>query len=148
MNLDIALRAARQIYLDTAPLIYWVEGHSGYIAKMDRIIDVIETSSLQALTSVLTLTEIMVQPLKMGNTNLAQEYLDILVSRDDYTLVSITAEIAITAGAIRARYSLRTPDAIHVATAIATDCDTILTNDAAMKRATDLNVLHLDDLEL
>lgn len=148
LNIVSALQSAKRIYIDTAPFIYFVERHTDYFAKMFRIVDLIEAQPLQAFTSVLTLTEIMVQPLRMGNTNLAQDYLDILVSRDDYTLVSITAEIAITAGAIRARYSLRTPDAIHVATAIETDCDTILTNDAAMKRVTDLNVLHLDDLEL
>ncbi len=144
----MALRSARRIYLDTAPLIYWVEGHSDYIATMDQFIDAIETSPLQALTSVLTLTDVMVQPLRRGNTDLAQTYQNILVSRDDYTLVSITAEIAISAGEIRARYAFRTPDAIHVATAIATDCDTLLTNDAAMKRVTDLNVVYMDDLEL
>ncbi len=148
MNVDIALKGARRIYLDTAPLIYWVEEHSDYIATMNQIVDVIETSPLRALTSVVTLTEIMVQPLRMGNTDLVQEYHDILVSGDDYTLVTITADIAITAGEIRARYSLRTLDAIHVATAIATDCDTLLTNDAAMKRVTDLDVVYMDDLEL
>ncbi|MCY4020848.1 MAG: PIN domain-containing protein [Chloroflexi bacterium] len=118
---------------------------------MFRIVELIEAQPLQAFTSVMTLTEIMVQPLKVGNTDLAQEYHDILVSSDQFSLLSVlsvTEEIAITAGAIRARYSLRTPDAIHVATAIARDCDTILTNDAAMKRVTDLNVLHLDNLEL
>ena len=148
LNLDTALRSTRRLYLDSALLIYWVEGHSDYIAKMDRIIGVIEASPLQGLTSVLTLTEVMVQPLRTGNTDLAQEYHDILVSRDDYTLVSITAEIAISAGAIRAHYNLRTPDAIHVATAIQTDCDAFLTNDADIRRVTDLNVLILNDFEL
>lgn len=148
LNIDTALQSTRRLYVDTAPLIYWIEEHSDYITKMDRIIHVIETSPLQAVTSVLTLTEVMVQPLKRDNTDLAQEYQNILVSRDDYTLLSVTAELAISAGAIRARYSLRTPDAIHVASALATDCDAILTNDSDLRRVEDLNVLVLDDIEL
>lgn len=148
LNIVPALQSAKRIYIDTAPFIYFVERHTAYFAKMLRIVDLIEAQPLQAFTSVMTLTEIMVQPLKVGNTELAQECHDILVSSDQFSVLSVTEEIAITAGVIRARYSLRTPDAIHVATAIASDCDAILTNDVAMKRVTDLNVLHLDDLEL
>ncbi len=148
MNLDTAIQNARRIYLDTSPLIYWVEEYTDYTAKMDRIIDIIESSPLQALTSTLTLAEVMVQPLRDGNTDLAQIYHDFLVSSADYRLVSVTSEIAISAGAIRARYALRTPDAIHAATAIMSDCDAILTNDGDFRRLQDINVLILDDLEL
>lgn len=147
LNLDAALRSVSRLYLDTAPLIYWVEAHPDYIFKMDRIVDAIETTPLQALTSVLTLAEVMVQPLRVGNTDLAQEYHDILVIRDDYILVEISTDIAISAAAIRARHSLRTPDALHAAAAIRTGCDAILTNDRDFRRVTDLNVLVLDDLE-
>ena len=90
----------------------------------------------------------MVQPLRLGNTDLAQEYHDILVIRDDYILVEISTDIAISAAAIRARHSLRTPDALHAATAIHAGCDAILTNDRVFRRVQDLNVLVLDDLEL
>ena len=139
---------ARRLYLDTAPLIYWVEAYPEYISKMDRIVDAIETTPMQAMTSVLTLTEVMVQPLRVGNTDLAQEYHDILVMRDDYILVEVSTDIAISAAAIRARYSLRTPDALHAATAIKSGCDAILTNDRDYRRVQDLNVLVLDDLDL
>lgn len=148
MQLDAALRSVSRLYLDTAPLIYWVEAHPDYIMKMDRVVDAIETTPLRALTSVLTLVEVLVQPLRVGNTDLAQEYHDILVMRDDYRLVEISTDIAISAAAIRARYSLRTPDAIHVATAIKMGCDAILTNDRDFRRVTDLNGLVLDDLVL
>ncbi|MCY4538144.1 MAG: type II toxin-antitoxin system VapC family toxin [Chloroflexi bacterium] len=147
LNITSALRNTKRIYIDSAPLIYFVERHRDYFTKMSRIIALIESAPLQAFTSVITITEIIVQPLKVGNTDLAQEYHDVLVSSNQFTLLSVTEDIAITAGAIRARYSLRTPDALHVATAIATGCDTILTNDAAMKRVTDLNVVYMDDLE-
>ena len=147
LNITSALRNTKRIYIDSAPLIYFVERHRDYFTKMSRIIALTESAPLQAFTSVITSTEIIVQPLKVGNTDLAQEYHDVLVSSNQFTLLSVTEDIAITAGAIRARYSLRTPDALHVATAIATGCDTILTNDAAMKRVTDLNVVYMDDLE-
>ena len=148
MKLDAALRSVRRLYLDAAPLIYWVEAYADYISKMDRIVDAIEMTPLQAMTSVLALTEVMVQPLRVGNTDLAQDYHDILVRRDAYTVVDVSLGIAISAAAIRARYGLRTPDAIHAATAIKSDCDAMLTNDRHFRRVEDLNVLLLDELEL
>ncbi|MCY3979668.1 MAG: type II toxin-antitoxin system VapC family toxin [Chloroflexi bacterium] len=148
MKLDAAFRNVHRIYIDTAPLIYLVERNPHYIARMLGIVDFIESASLLGFTSVVALTEILVQPLRLGNTDRAQQYYDIIVGRYDFTLVSFTSEIAISAAAIRARYSLRTPDAIHVATAINMGCDAILTNDGDFRRVTDINVLVLDDLEL
>lgn len=148
LNLDTAFHNVQLIYIDTSPLIYLVERNPEYFAKMLRIVDVIETAPLQVFTSVMTLAEILVQPLRLGNTDLAQQYLDILVIRDDYELVEFSTDIAISAAAIRARYSLRTADAVHAATAVLSGCDAILTNDRDFKRVQDLNVLVLDDLDL
>lgn len=147
MRLDAAFRNVERIYIDTAPLIYLVERNPHYIARMLGIVDFIESARMLVFTSVVALTEILVQPLRLGNTDRAQQYYDIIVGRYDYTLVSFTSEIAISAAAIRARYSLRTPDAIHVATAIKIGCDAILTNDGDFRRVTDINILVLDDLE-
>ena len=148
MKIDVALQAVQRLYVDTAPLIYYVEEHPSYIAKMDRIIDLIETTPLTAFSSVLTLTEVLVHPLRTGNKQLAREYRDILVISSTYALVAITTPIADTAADLRARYNLRTPDALHVASAITTGCDAILTNDIDIKRIQELSVLALDELEL
>ena len=148
LKLDIALQQIQRLYLDTAPLIYWVEGHTNYIEKMVWIVDLIESTPLQAITSVVTFTEAMSLPIRAGKPELAREYYEIFTSQDDYALLTVTAEIAISAAAFRARYGLRTPDAIHAATAVASGCDAILTNDRDFRRVQDLNVLVLDDLEL
>ncbi len=148
LKLDAAFRNVQRIYIDTAPLIYLVERNPEYFAKMLRIVDLIETARLPGFTSVVALTEILVQPLRLGNTDRAQQYYDIIVGRYDFTLVSFTSEIAISAAAIRSRYGLRTPDAMHAATAVKSDCDALLTNDRDFRRVNDLNVIVLDDLEL
>ena len=148
MKLDLVFRDMRSIYMDTSPLVYLVERNPNYIAKMRRIVDNIGTARLQVFTSVITLTEILVLPLRLGNTDLAQKYHDILSDRYNYKMVAITSEIAISAAAIRARHGLRTPDAMHAATAIKSECDAILTNDRHFQRVDNLDVLLLDELEL
>ena len=148
MKIDTALQSTQRLYVDTAPLIYYFEEYSSYISKMDRIFDLIATTPVVTFSAVHILTEVMVKPLQTGNDELAQEYRDILVNSDAHTLVSITVPIAESAADLRARYNLRTPDALHVATAISTGCDALLTNDAQLKRVQELPILVLDELEL
>lgn len=148
MNIDIALQSTQRLYLDTAPLIYYFEEYPSYISKMDRIFDLIGTSRVVTFSAVHILTEVMVKPLQTGNHELAEEYRDILVNNDAYTLVPVTLPIAESAAVLRARYNLRTPDALHVASAISAGCDALLTNDAGLKRVQELPILVLDELEL
>jgi predicted nucleic acid-binding protein len=49
---------------------------------------------------------------------------------------------------LRARYSLRTPDAIQVATAIGAGCMAFLTNDRGLRPVMELRILVLEDLTL
>jgi predicted nucleic acid-binding protein len=49
---------------------------------------------------------------------------------------------------LRARYRLRTPDALHVACAIDMGCEAFLTNDKGIKHVEITRVLVLDELEL
>ncbi|MCC5664290.1 hypothetical protein LC653_10260 [Nostoc sp. CHAB 5784] len=45
------------------------------------------------------------------------------------------------------RYNLQLPDALQVAAAIIAGCEAFLTNDAALKRVTELRVLVVCELE-
>ena len=67
MKISKALTGVQRIYIETAPLIYYVEVNSTYIDRMDAIIDIIENTSISAISSVITLTEVLVHPLKLNN---------------------------------------------------------------------------------
>jgi predicted nucleic acid-binding protein len=61
-------------------------------------------------------------------------------------VVATDTEIAQNAALLRAKYSLKTIDAIHLATAIVAGCDAFLTNDHIFRRVSELRILVLDDL--
>ncbi len=148
MKISDALEGVQRLYTETAPLIYYVEENPTYVAKMNAIIEAIEDRPIEAVSSVITLTEVLTYPLKLGNTRLEREYRDILLHSGGFRLLTITARIAESAAALRARYNLRTPDALHVAAGIDARCDAFLTNDTGIKRVTEIAVLVLDELEL
>lgn len=148
MKIGEALKGIRRLYIETAPLIYYVEENPAYVARMDAIVDAIEHSSIEAVSSVITLTEVLAQPMKLGNASLEQEYRDILLNSEGFRVLPISARIAEAAAGLRARHNLRTPDALHIAAAVDAGCDAFLTNDKDMKRVTEIVVWVLDELEL
>lgn len=67
---------------------------------------------------MLTLLEVLVRPLEMGTTALADEFREALTSTATLRVMDIDRPIAERAATIRASYGYRTPDAIHLATAV------------------------------
>jgi predicted nucleic acid-binding protein len=143
-----ALGQVRRLYVETAPLIYYVEEHPTYIERMEAIVRFIEDTPIEAVSSVISLTEVLSQPIKKGRNDLEQAYLNILSSGARFRLLPVSQAIAESAARLRAQHNLRTPDALHVATALDSACDAFLTNDNGLKRVTEITVLLLDDLEL
>ena len=97
---------------------------------------------------MITLTEVLTQPLRVGNVTLAEEYSGRLINSHNLILQAIGPVTAELGAELRARYRLSTPDALQVATALEAGCEAFLCNDADLRRITELRVLVLDDLEL
>jgi len=103
---------------------------------------------LTAHSSVITLSEVLTLPYRVGDAALAQRYQSFLLRSRNFSLDLVTADIAEQAANLRARYGLRTPDALQIATALAASCGAFLTNDAQLQRVSELRVLILGELEL
>ncbi len=148
MKLQDALRGVHRLAFDTSPLIYLIEKHPVYFDRMVFIIQAVHNTPIEGIASFLTLTEVLVQPLRAGNLTLAKDYEDILLNSVNFRLLPVDGPVARQAAHLRARYNLRTPDALHLATAITSGSDAFLTNDLDLKRVKDVRVIVLDELEL
>jgi predicted nucleic acid-binding protein len=140
------LREVRRLGFDTAPMIYFVEAHPEYDAQITPIFERIEQGELEGITSVITLLEVLVQPIRLNRIDLASRYRQLLLESERFSVLPITVEIAELAADLQARYNLRTPDALQVATALAHRCEAFLTNDARLKRVAEIRVLTLEEL--
>ena len=148
MKLDDALAGVDRLGLDTPPFIYLIERNPAYLDLVREVFRRITAGLLTAHSSVITLTEVLTQPYRVGNDALARRYRRFLLRSRNFSLDPITADSAEQAAGLRARYGLRTPDALQIATALAAGCAVFLTNDARLQRVSELRVLVLDDLEL
>ena len=147
-KLDDALAGVTWLGFDTAPVIYFIEANPKYDALVTEIFQRITNGVMHGLTSVITLSEVLVQPIFKQQVLLQQEYRDLLLRGMNFETFPVTARIAERAAELRAQYRLRTPDALQLATVIEAGGQAFLTNDAGLRRVTALPVLVLDELEL
>ncbi len=145
MSLLEQLDSIQQIFLDTAPVIYFVEKNPDFFEKVQSIFLKLDEGTLNTVVSPITLAECLVLPYKSSNLEVAQLFSDLLVNSENvlfYPIDEITAE---KAADLRARYNLTLTDSFQLAVAIQSDCDAFLTNDSELKRVKEIQIIVLSD---
>jgi predicted nucleic acid-binding protein len=135
------------VFLDTAQLIYFIEGNSEYQEKLEKLFDLNDEGYFKFLTSSITLLEVLVKPLRDGETKIVEQYKTILTNADGIDIFDITIPITLKAAEMRAKYNIRTPDALQVATAIERKVDYFLSNDFRLKTITEIKVITIEDIK-
>ena len=148
MIISDGLKGTKLLYIETAPFIYFTEQRAGYFEKMVALFTYVNQAEIQVITAALTLTETLIKPLQNEDQDLVEQYRSLFYGTEGITTVSITPQVGDRAAHLRAAYGLKTPDALHIATAMGAGCDAFLTNDLGLKRVTELSILILDDLEI
>ncbi|MGE0086391.1 MAG: type II toxin-antitoxin system VapC family toxin [Desulfococcaceae bacterium] len=134
-----------KVCIDTAPFIYFIEEHPVYLDIVKPVFASIDAGNIEALTSTVTLLEVLVHPFRMNNELLAGKYRKILLFSEGVTTVSVTDELSETAAKLRAKYSIKSPDALQLATGIFFGADIFLTNDRNLKNIDETQVVVLED---
>ena len=146
LKVDDVLRGIETLFLDTAPVIYYVEKNPRYFDIVRVVFDRIDAGSIVAVTSPVTLAECLIAPYRLGLEKLQQDFFELLVYGRHTVFTPLNYENARQAAKLRVRYNLTLPDALQFAIAIHAGCDAILTNDKKLSRVSELRVLILDEL--
>ena len=118
-----------RVLLDSVALIYFLETNNRYSKMAEKIFGRIESGELQGILANLAFAELLVPLYRSGDPQAAAGLANRLINFRNLEVVTLTTEISMEAARLRAEYGLRTPDAIHGATAIITQASGILTND-------------------
>ncbi len=136
----------RLVLLDTMVFIYLLEEHPVYASMAATVLEAIETEQLTGVTSTLTLTELLMAPAQVDDTQAMQDYELYLTHFPNLIVYPLDVETAREAARVRVMTGLPTPDAIQLATATVAGADVIITNDKRWQRKIgDLRILLLDD---
>ncbi len=128
--------------IDTNIFIYFIEGcEEPYASESSNVIELIIKGNFNSIFSTLSLTEFLVFPLKENDKELYNSYLSFFGNFPNSKIVSLDEEIAIEAAKLRAKYNIRTPDSIHLATSITNQVNVFITNDLNLKKVKEISVL-------
>lgn len=137
---------AGRVYVDAPILIYSVERHPDYLHVLRQFWLSVATTAVQAVTSELSLLETTVLPRRTGDSALVAAY-EAMLARPELEVRPIDSDVLREAARLRAAEpALRTPDAIHGATARLGGCSTLFTNDVALRRLPGMNVVLAKDV--
>ena len=121
-----------RVFWDTNLFVYLIEGKGAraesVVALRRRMIE----RNDELLASALTLGEMLVKPVEMGDDALRDRYLRAMEA--GVTVLPFDAGAAPRFAAIRRDRSIRAPDAIQLACAAAAGTDLFITNDDRLSR--------------
>ncbi len=135
------------VYVDTSAVIYQVERIEPYRTAAEPLWTDLDAGRAEVGTSDLSLLEVLVKPLRDGNSSLATLYRTVLLGTAGLRCLPITRAILESAAQLRASHNLKTPDAIHAATALQAGCTLFVTNDAGFRRVAGLPIAVLSEVD-
>ena len=133
------------VYLDANGFIYSVERIEPYRTLLEPMWQQARSGEFDVASSDITVLETLVRPLREGD-EVVEMLLRSMFDAQEVSLVPATRELWEDAARIRADTGLKTPDALHAATALRAGCALFVTNDTDFRRVDGLPIVVLDDL--
>lgn len=131
---------------DSMLFIYHFESNAEFGEAAARLLRRTEEGRCRLICTTLALLEVLVVPKRSGRVDLCQRYREIFDAFPNLRMQPVGEEIAEIASDLRARYNIKTPDAIHAAGAIAAGADAFISQDGNLKKIREIPVLSLHEL--
>ncbi|KKR80523.1 MAG: PilT protein domain protein [Candidatus Daviesbacteria bacterium GW2011_GWA1_41_61] len=143
-TLDKKLNKLKLVGLDTNIFIYYFEQNSEFGQSAKKIFDLLSTNSLNTVTSVISLMEILSPDFlsKVAARETEKKFFDI----PNLKVLNVDRTITVEAARIRREYGFRLPDSIQLATALFGKANALITNDERLKKFKELKVINLKDI--
>lgn len=131
----------RQIVgIDSSILIYVFENNPIFLVPAKKILSMAELGVIVIIFSTVGIIEVLTGPKKFNQKSLVSEYKQKLNNFPNLQIKNLSDSIIELASDLRAKYNLRTPDAIHIATAIESGATIFYTNDKKLKVVKEIKV--------
>ena len=131
--------------LDAAIWIYEFEANPKYGPIIHPFFrDRLDAGKNRFGASLVTLAEVLVQPIALGRKDLADRYRAAFLPRAGFEAWEMTRDVIERAAELRAKYRIKLVDALHLAAAILNRANLFLSNDDDLLRVTEIKVLVLD----
>lgn len=122
-----------RIFFDTNLLIYLMEGEGEFAARTSLLVSRMKERRDELVTSTLTIGEILVKPMTIGDEAFIKRYMNLL-DTPGIVVVPFDRAVAPLFARIRVDRTIKPPDAIQLACAAHAKCDLFVTNDDRLSK--------------
>lgn len=129
--------------VDTMLFIYHFEGNERFGPAAGRLLAAAEAGRCRLVVSILARMEVLVVPKRHRREDLCRRYRDLFCSFPNLTVLPIGPEIVEIAADLRAAHHLRTPDALHLATALRAGAQSFVSEDRRLQAVEGIEVVSL-----
>jgi predicted nucleic acid-binding protein len=133
-----------RVLIDTNIWLYHLEGNGQFAKAAATLIGDLERGSFEGVVSELTLMELQVRPLQLDRPDIADEYELLLGHFPHLSFLPVTRSVLTFSAVLRARYRLKTPDAIILSTGIRSGATLAISNDQLWQRVREIEVRPLE----
>ena len=126
------------LLVDTAPIIYFLEGHPVFGPHFKPVFEAHAAAQLRFAVTTITVAAVLTGPLRAGDEALARRYRAILES---WQYIDLDVGIAESAARLRGSLRLKLPDAVQAASALAINAAALVTHDRDFSRVKSLRVI-------
>lgn len=133
--------AAPRAYLDANIVNYMIEGTEPFRARLGQLTDALDAGHLTAVTSELTIAEVMVKPFASADDKFIRSYRQLLGDSSALEMIPVSRAIIEESAMLRASMGGTLADGIHVATATVSKCLYFISEDAGIKAPSGLKLV-------
>ena len=136
----------KRVYFDTNPFIYFVEEHDIFYEAVKPLFQMVLDDTIVAYTSEFTLTETLIKPYKDKDQATIEAFTGLLLDSGYFSLLGADKNTFLTAAKVGGETMMRTPDALHMTTALENHCDFFITNDKRIRDYKTVKVIQVSEL--
>src|SRR6476659_1952186 len=126
------------LLIDSAPIIYVLEGHPKFGTRFKPIFEAHAAGRLRFAVTTITIAEVLTGPLQAADDALARRYRAILQS---WQPIALDVDIAESAARLRVSLRLKIADAVKAASALAINAAALVTHDRDFSRVRSLRII-------
>ncbi|ANE45664.1 hypothetical protein SY83_04390 [Paenibacillus swuensis] len=143
----IPFSSVKKIAIDTNIFIYVFEENPAFGEQAKQLLEQVEEGLYTAVTSAISLAEILVKPVRDGNLTLEKQYKLLFAHFPNLFVAPVDTKVAERAAFLRGKYGIKMPDALLIATAIVENAEVFVTNDLRLEQVEEIPCLRLDQLQ-
>ncbi len=135
----------KRVALDSSCFIYFLEDHPKFGDLAEAVFELAEKNKVSITASALVSVEVLTGYRRAKDHSAENEFKQMLKDFPAVEMYEASHKLVDRIVDLRTKYNMKTPDAIHLATALEHKADVFVTNDRQLKKVKEIAILYLGD---